>query len=465
MFDKLKEECGIIGICLNKESDSIIKNLYLGLFALQHRGQESCGISFIKNNRINVIKKNGLASSDLFESLPFEESSIAGIGHVRYSTCGESNLVNAQPLVFKFNKGEIAIAHNGNIPNSDIIKEELIKSGSIFQTTSDSEIFVHIMAKIPDNNFEKSLILTLRQLHGAYSILMLLNDSLIAFRDPFGFRPLSYGKIEDGYVFASETNALDLLGAKDIKDVEPGEIIFCKQGIIEKKKFTDSLKIKQCVFELIYFARPDSVVFGESVHEVRMKMGAKLSKLNKYKIDIVIPVPDSGNSAALGFARESGIPFEFGLIRNHYTGRTFIKPQQNKRVEGVKIKLNPIKSVIKDKSLAVVDDSLVRGTTSSKIVQMLKEAGAKEVHLFLSSPEIKKSCFFGIDTPTEKELISSRMSKEEIAKFINADSVTFLPLDDLKSCLKEKEKYCYACFNGDYPITIKKLSDNNYLCN
>ncbi|HOJ64922.1 MAG TPA: amidophosphoribosyltransferase [Spirochaetota bacterium] len=465
MFDKLKEECGIIGICLNKESEQIIKDLYLGLFALQHRGQESCGISFIKNNKIEVIKKNGLVSSELFESLPFEEKSIAGIGHVRYSTCGESNLVNAQPLVFRFNKGEIAIAHNGNIPNSELIKEDLIKSGSIFQTTSDSEILAHLMARIPDTNFEKSLILSLRQLQGAYSILMLYDNSLIAFRDPFGFRPLSYGKIKDGYAFASETNALDLLGAKDITDVEPGEIIFCKNGTIEKKRFTDNTIIRQCIFELIYFARPDSIVFGESVHEVRMKMGARLSKLNKYRIDIVIPVPDSGNSAALGFSRESGIPFEFGLIRNHYTGRTFIKPQQKKRVEGVKIKLNPLQSVIKDKSLAVIDDSLVRGTTSSKIVQMLKDSGAKEVHLFLSSPEIKKSCFFGIDTPTEKELISSNMPPEEIAKFIKADSVTFLPLNDLKLSVKFPEKYCYACFNGDYPIKIKKNCLNGYCKN
>lgn len=465
MFDKLKEECGIIGISLEKESDSIIKNLYLGLFALQHRGQESCGISFIKNNKINVIKKNGLVSSELFESLPFDEKSCVGIGHVRYSTCGESNLLNAQPLVFRFNKGEIAIAHNGNIPNSEFIREELIKSGSIFQTTSDSEIIVHLMARILDHNFENSLLLALRQLQAAFSILILYDNTLIAIRDHFGFRPLSYGKIENGYVFASETNALDLLGAKDIENVEPGEIIFCKNGIIEKKRFSENLKIRQCVFELIYFARPDSMVFGESVHEVRTKMGSKLAKLNKNKVDIVISVPDSGNSAALGFSRESAIPFEFGLIRNHYTGRTFIKPGQNNRVESVKIKLNPIRFLIRGKSLAVVDDSLVRGTTSGKIVQMLKDAGAKEVHLFLSSPEIKKSCFFGIDTPTEKELISSRMLHFEIAKFINADSVTFLPIEKLRECLKEPDKYCYACFNGDYPILVKNCLNNCSLKN
>ena len=454
MFDKFKEECGVFGISLEKESDEVIKNLYLGLFALQHRGQESCGIAFKKGNSLEVIKNKGLVSGKFFESLPFSEKINCGIGHVRYSTSGGSNVINAQPLVFNCNKGEIAIAHNGNIPNYDSIKKELINNGSIFQTTSDSEIVVHLMSRIIGSNFEQSLISTLNQINGAFSMLMLHKDDLIAFRDPNGFRPLSYAKIDGGYVFSSETNAFDLLGATDVTEIEPGEIVFCKKGKLEKKRFAIAQKITQCVFELIYFSRPDSIVFKESVHDVRLKMGATLPSLKKINPDIVISVPDSGNSAALGFSRESSIPFEFGLIRNHYTGRTFIKPDQKNRIEGVKIKLNPLKSVINGKSVAVIDDSLVRGTTSSKIVKMLKEGGAKEVHLFLSSPEIKKSCFFGIDTPTESELISSNETPDTIAKIIGADSVTFLTIDDLKSCLKEPDKFCFACFNGDYPVKI-----------
>jgi amidophosphoribosyltransferase len=455
MLDELNEECGVFGISLKKKSSDLVKDLYLGLFALQHRGQESAGIAYKDNNKIEVAKGRGLVSGELFKTLPQDVETSLGIGHVRYSTCGGSTLINAQPFVFRCNKGEIAIAHNGNIPNSDLIKNDLIQTGSIFQTTSDSEILVHLMARIPGNDFKSSLMNALNQIKGAYSILMMHDETLIAFRDPLGYHPLSYGEIDDGYVFASETNALDLLGAKNVKEILPGEIIFCKNGAIEKKKFTITEKINQCVFELIYFARPDSIVFGESVYQVRVKMGAKLSKLAKCSPDMVISVPDSGNCAALGYSKESGIPLEFGLMRNHYAGRTFIKPGQNNRIESVRIKLNPVKSIIEGKKLAVIDDSLVRGTTSKKIVQMLKGSGAKEVHLFLSSPEIKHSCYFGIDTPDDNELISSKMTPEEIAKKIGADSVTFLTIEELKSCLQQPERYCYACYNGDYAIDIK----------
>ena len=456
---KLKEECGIFGISLKTPCVEVIRSLYLGLFALQHRGQESCGIAYQQNDSIELLIRQGLVSGNFFKSLPFNTISTTGIGHVRYSTFGVSNLVNAQPFVFNCNKGEIVIAHNDNIPNANIVREKLIQSGSIFQTTSDSEILVHLLARTPIKDFKSSLVSTLNQLNGAYSMLMLHQNILIAFRDPFGFRPLCYGKFNDGYVFASETNALDLIGAEYISDVKPGEIVYCKDGEIEKERFATPVKITQCVFELIYFSRPDSIIFGESVHEVRVKMGKKLAMRRKINPDIVISVPDSGNSAALGFSRASGIPFELGFIRNHYTGRTFIRPGQDKREEGVKIKLNPIKSVIKGKSIAVVDDSLVRGTTSSKIVKMLKEAGAKEVHLFLSSPGIKYSCFFGIDTPTSKELISSKLTPDEIANVINADSVTFLKIEDLKNCLKTPKKHCYACFDGNYPIPIHSCTN------
>lgn len=461
MFDELHEECGIFGISLKDKSDELLKNLYLGLFALQHRGQESCGVAYYENNEIQTIKSKGLvSSSDFFDALPINVGTSNAIGHVRYSTCGGSSLINAQPLSFKCNKGEIAIAHNGNIPNSEYIKKDLIQTGSIFQTTSDSEILVHLMARITGNDFDSSLHNALNQLRGAYSMLILHDDGLYAFRDPDGFRPLSYGEIDGGYVFASESCALDLINARNIVDVEPGEIIYCKKGKIEKRKYAFTKKLNQCVFELIYFSRPDSIVFGESVYESRVKMGQKLANSKKCSPDIVISVPDSGNSAALGFSIASGIPFQFGLMRNHYMGRTFIKPEQKKRTESVRIKLNPIKSVINGKSVAVVDDSLVRGTTSRKIVQILKEAGAKEVHLFLSSPEIKYSCHFGIDTPTSKELISSSKTPEQIAKEIGADSVTFLSIEDLKGCLNKPDDYCYACYSGDYPIPIKSESGN-----
>ncbi len=453
MLDKLKEECGIFGISLKDPSLDLIKDLYLGLFALQHRGQESCGIAYKKDNSIELLIRQGLVSDNFFKSLPLNIKTPVGIGHVRYSTFGASNLVNAQPFVFNCNKGEIAIAHNGNIPNAAKIREELIGNGSIFQTTSDSEILIHILARIYKKDFEDSLIEALNQLNGAYSFLMLYKDSLIAIRDRFGFRPLCYGKIDKGIVFASETNALDLIGAKYIDDVKPGEIIFCRDGeILDRIKFAENVNINQCVFELIYFSRPDSIVFGEYVHEVRMKMGEKLASQRKVNPDIVISVPDSGNYAALGFSRSSGIPLEFGLVRNHYTGRSFIKPGQDKRKESVHIKLNPVKRIINNKSVAVIDDSIVRGTTSSKIVRMLKDSGAKEVHLFFSSPEIKYGCFFGIDTPTKKELISANYSKEKIADIIGADSVTFLEIENLRTCLKEPDKYCYACFDGNYSI-------------
>ncbi len=464
MTGNLKEECGIFGVSLKKPSFDLIKELYLGLFALQHRGQESCGIAFKNKDSIELLIRQGLVSANFFKSLPLDLQISTGIGHVRYSTFGASNLVNAQPFVFNCNKGEIAIAHNGNIPNAERLRGELIETGSIFKTTSDSEILIHLLARIQKQNFEESLINSLVQLNGAYSFLLLYKDYLIAIRDKFGFRPLCYGKTNEGIVFASETNALDLVGAKYIAEVEPGEILFCRNGEIEEKfKFAKSDKITQCVFELIYFARPDSTVFGESVHEIRIKMGEKLASECKIKPDIVIPVPDSGNSAALGFSRAAGIPFEFGLIRNHYTGRTFIKPGQDKRIESVRIKLNPVKSIINNRSVAVIDDSLVRGTTASKIVKILKDAGAKEVHMFLSSPGIKHSCFFGIDTPTVEELISAKNTPEEIAKIIGADSVTFIKIENLKSCLKKPDKYCYACFDGNYSIKTNTLKNQTYI--
>ncbi len=459
MGDEFKDECGVFGLSLRDRSDDMIRHMFLGLFSLQHRGQESCGISYETDDGIEVVKSRGLVSGDFLENLPKNVSSKIAVGHVRYATCGASNLINAQPLIFKSNKGDVAIAHNGNLPNSERLKRDLLHKGAIFQTTSDSEILIHLMSMLPGSDFETSLIDSLKTLEGAYAMLVMSNDKLIAFRDPQGFRPLSYGFINEGVVFSSETAALTIIGAHDITTVKPGELIVCSNGsIIKKIDLSGGQKPAQCVFELIYFARPDSVVFDEAVYQFRLRVGRKLAQNRHKDTDLVIPVPDSGNVSALGFSRESGIPFDLSLMRNHYTGRTFIKPGQQLREDSVKMKLNPVATEIRGKTLSIIDDSLVRGTTSKKIVKMLREAGAKEVHVYLASPEIIGSCYYGINTPTTDELISAQNKPMEIAKIIGADSVTFLSVADLKECLTDSNAFCYACFNREYPTTIDELS-------
>lgn len=459
MKNGFKDECGVFGFSLKERSADFFRPMFLGLFSLQHRGQESCGIAYEIDNGIEVIKNRGLVSGEFIESLPVNTASKMAVGHVRYATCGASNLINAQPLVFSSNKGEVAIAHNGNLPNSDRLKSDLLKKGAIFQTTSDSEILIHLMSMIPEGDFESSLISSLSTLDGAYSMLVMNGDKLIAFRDPNGFRPLSYGEIDGGIVFSSETAALTIIGAVNIKSVQPGQLLICRDGkIINDIDLSNGVKPAQCVFELIYFARPDSVVFDEGVYKFRLRVGKKLAERRKVDTDFVIPVPDSGNVSALGFSRESGIPFDLALMRNHYAGRTFIKPGQKLREDSVKMKLNPVSSEIEGKTLSVIDDSLVRGTTSTKIVKMLRDAGAKEIHMYLASPEIIGSCYYGINTPTTEELISTKNTPEEIAKIIGADSVTFLSVDDLKECLTYSDKYCYGCFNKVYPTKIDKLT-------
>ncbi len=455
MFDKVNDECGIFGISLKENSKDLIENLYLGMFALQHRGQESAGMSYYYNNKLEVIKSKGLVAGTFFDTVPFNREAKTGIGHTRYPSKYSSNFINAQPLLFNLNKGTITIAKNGSIPKAKQLREELIRDGAIFQTESHVEILAHILSKIKNDNFEEALIEALSKFEGAYSILIQKDDMVIAIKDRFGIRPLSVGEIENGYAFASETNALDLISAKNVRELEPGEIIFCKEGVAESKFLPNIQPPKQCIFELVYIARPDSTVFGESVHTARVNMGKKLAIINKNEVDVVIAVPDSGNVAALGFSKESGVGLDYGLIRNHYIGRTFIRPTQDMRSFAVRIKLNPVKPVVDGKRMAVIDDSLVRGTTSKRIVKMLKEAGAKEVHMFLSSPEVKHSCFFGIDTPTEKELISANKNPEEVAKEIGADSVTFLRVEDLKGCVKEPDKFCFACFDGNYCIEVE----------
>ncbi len=460
MADELREECGIFGISLSEESQTIMDNMYLGLFSLQHRGQESFGIAYQDDaKKLYVEKDNGLVSEKLFQDIP-ECGSIMAIGHVRYATTGGLGLTNAQPFLFNSNKGEVAIAHNGNLPNSDVMRDKLMSQGAIFQTSSDSEILIHLMSYTKGTDFESSLISSVKELEGAYSMLVMGDNRLVAFKDVRGFRPLCFGKIADGdgIVFSSETAALEVVGATDIEFLQPGEMIICENGRISKRlQYNQPEKACQCVFELIYFARPDSQVFNESVYQFRLNAGKKLAKCRKKDTDIVISVPDSGNVAALGFSRESGIPYDMGLMRNHYAGRTFIKDVQKKREQSVKMKLNPIKSVIEGKTISIIDDSLVRGTTSKKIVKMLREAGAKEIHMYLSSPEIIGSCFYGINTSNTKELISSTHTPEEIAKVIGADSVTFLSIEDLRDCLSEPDSFCYACYDKNYPI--KKVNN------
>ena len=388
--------------------------------------------------------------------LHLDRQSNIGIGHVRYSTKGGNRIENAQPIQVVCNKGQIAIAHNGTLSNAEELKNRVFSDGAIFQSTNDTEIILHLISKSREKTFKAALFKTLSELEGAYSLVIMKDDSLIAVRDPMGFRPLYMGTKNDMTVFASETCALDILQVEDYREVEPGEIITVDKTGVKSDFFAESKKKSQCVFELIYFARPDSSVFSKSVHVKRKRMGAALAEVETVKGDIVMSVPDSGNCAALGYAEKSGLPLEYGLSRNHYAGRSFIMPTKEQRELMVRMKLNPVKEVVKDKKIILVDDSLVRGTTSKLIVKMLREAGAREVHIRLSSPEIKNPCYFGIDIPTREELISNHMSPQQIADHIGADSVFFLPVDKLRECLSNPDDFCYACFTGNYPVKIKE---------
>ncbi len=449
--------CGVAGI-YSQKIINIPESLFFPLFSLQHRGQESAGIAYRKEDRTVTYKDAGMVSEVLSRYLKENHPSQVGIGHTRYSTHGGNKIENVQPLLVNCNKGDIAIAHNGNIANTLNVKERLVEEGSIFQTSSDTEIILHLISKSRKKDFHSALKESLKVIKGAYSMVILHNDSLIAARDPRGFRPLYIGFGEDRTVVASETCGLDILGITEYRQVEPGEIITInKHGIVSD--FLESSNVSQCVFELIYFARPDSKVFDESVYLARKKMGMALARAdreaeNPIEGDVVVPVPDSGNIAAIGYAEESGIPFDFSLTRNHYAGRSFIMPTTAGRELVVRMKLHPVIESIKGKRVILVDDSLVRGTTAKILVDLIKKAGAKAIHHRLSSPEIKWPCFFGIDTPTRKELISNRLSPERIAKDIGADSVMFLSIDKLRECFPEPENFCYACFSGEYPCEV-----------
>ncbi|WP_185245314.1 amidophosphoribosyltransferase [Citrifermentans bremense] len=460
MMRRPEEECGIFGVFNHPEASNLT---YLGLYALQHRGQESCGIVSSDGNNLHSHKSMGLVADvfgnqEIFKSLPGK----AAIGHVRYSTTGSSVIKNVQPIMVDYSRGSIAVAHNGNIVNAQIIKDELEAYGSIFQTTMDTEIIVHLLATSKAISLQDRLTDALSRIQGAYCLLFLTETRMVAVRDPNGFRPLCLGRQGGSYVVASESCALDLIDAEFIREIAPGEMI-----VIDKNGMNSFFPFKKvdptpCIFEFVYFARPDSHIFGRNVYQVRKEQGRQLAREHKVDADIVIPIPDSGVPAALGYAEESGIPFELGLIRNHYVGRTFIEPQQAIRHFGVKIKLNPVREVLKDKRVVVIDDSIVRGTTSRKIVKMIRNAGAREVHVRISSPPTSYPCYYGIDTPNRKELISSSHSLDEIRRYITADSLGYLSEEGLMSSVgAENAGFCTACFTGGYPVKFPRLLDQD----
>jgi len=445
--------CGIFGIYNHLEASNLA---YLGLYALQHRGQESAGIVSSDNRQLYHYRQMGLVSEVFTKDILKKLSGKSAIGHVRYSTAGSSELKNAQPFMVDYHKGSLAIAHNGNLTNASFIKCELESRGSIFQSNMDTEVIVHLIARFKEKNFVERTVHALKQVEGAYSLLILTEKEMVAARDPFGFRPLVLGQLKDAPVVASETCALDLIGAKFVREIEPGEILLINEEGIKSFRPFPQKQHHQCIFEFIYFARPDSFLFNRNVYEVRKSFGVQLAKEAPVEVDMVVPIPDSGFPATLGYAAESKIPLELGMIRNHYIGRTFIEPEQRIRHFGVKIKLNPVKELLKGKRIVTVDDSIVRATTSRKINKMFRNAGAKEIHVRISSPPITHPCYFGIDTPRQSELIASSHKVKEIQKFINATSLHYLTLEGLKKCLGEDAKsFCYACFTGDYPIPFQ----------
>jgi amidophosphoribosyltransferase len=448
--DKLHDECGIFGVYNHPEAANLA---YLGLYALQHRGQESAGIAAADGETLHVEKAMGwvadVFSPERLRRLPGRSA----IGHVRYSTAGSSTLKNAQPISASFARGSIALGHNGNLVNAEALRKELEELGSIFQSTSDSEVILHLIARADRQPIDRMLAEAFGQLQGAYSLVLLTPETLIGCRDPYGFRPLVIGRLGETWLLASETCALDLLEAEYVRDVEPGEIVLIDAAGLRSIKPFPPRKQLQCVFEYIYFARPDTTLWGQNVYSVRKALGRRLAEEHPVEADIVVPVPDSGVGAALGFSERSGIPFEMGLIRNHYVGRTFIEPQQGIRHFGVRVKLNPMRETIQGRRVVVVDDSIVRGTTSRKIVKMVRSAGAREVHLRISSPPIQWPCYYGIDTPTRKELIGASHRVEEIRRYIAADSLGYLSLEGmLKAVGGDGGRFCHACFSGAYEV-------------
>jgi amidophosphoribosyltransferase len=452
MEDKFREECGVVGVFGHPEAATLA---YLGLYALQHRGQESAGIVSSNGEALISHRAMGLVA-DIFDqaTLATLKGCIA-IGHNRYSTTGNTVLKNCQPFVVEWAHGALAIGHNGNLVNAELLREELEERGSIFQSTSDTEVIIHLIAASPGSTLVERLVDALRRVQGAYSLVMMTEDRLIGARDPAGFRPLVLGRLGEAWVLASETCALDLVDATYEREVEPGEIVEITAAGLRSVRPFPVQPHRRCVFEYVYFARPDSMLFGRNVYEVRKELGRQLARESAVPADIVIPVPDSGVPAAIGFAEQAGIPFEMGLIRNHYVGRTFIEPSSSIRHFGVKVKLNAQRAVLAGKRVVVVDDSIVRGTTSRKLVTMLRQAGAQEVHMRISSPPTRNPCYYGIDTPTRAELIASSQGLEEIRRYLGADSLAYLSADGLYAFTKGRsDGFCDACFSGAYPVPL-----------
>ena len=444
--------CGIFGI---EGQEDAANHVYLGLYALQHRGQESTGLVSWDGTRVWLERGMGHVAdvfpAKVLERLPGRRA----LGHTRYSTSGSSVIANAQPIVVRTSMGPIGVVHNGNLTNAVAIRQRLEAEGSIFQTTSDTEVILHLMARSPREDVVESLMVALAEVEGAYSLLMITDGCLIAARDPHGFRPLAMARLDGATCFASESCAFDLLGARFERELELGEVMVARGSDLESYHLPLAGTPKRCAFEHVYFARPDSVVFGDSVAEVRRRLGAQLAREAPAAADIVVPVPDSGLFAALGYSRESGLPFELGMTRNHYVGRTFIEPKQSIRNFGVKVKLNPVRDIIRGRRIVLIDDSIVRGTTSRKIVRMMREAGAAEVHLRISSPPTAWPCYYGIDTPRRAELIAASQSLEEIRGFVEADSLAYLSHDGLLSAVSgPRGSYCTACWTGEYAVPI-----------
>jgi amidophosphoribosyltransferase len=453
--DHFHDFCGVFGVFGHPEA---AKLTYLGLYALQHRGQESAGIASSDGGDLHVHKSLGhvqeIFTPEVISRLP----GAAAIGHTRYSTAGETTFTNAQPVVIDCNKGKLALGHNGNLTNALEVRRRLEHRGSIFQTTSDTEVIVHLVARSAARNLPGAVADALNQVEGAYSLLLLTREELYAIRDPRGFRPLILGRIDGAWVAGSETCAFDLIDAEYVREVEPGEMVRISRSGIESIRFAPEKQHQYCIFEHVYFSRPDSVVFGRPVNQSREQLGRLLAREHPVSADIVTPVPDSGVPAAVGYAAESGIPFRMGLIRNHYVGRTFIEPEQAIRDFGVRLKLNPIRRLLEGQRVVLVDDSIVRGTTSRKIVRLVREAGATEVHVRISCPPTISPCYYGIDTPRRDELIAARHSAEGIRDFLGADSLGYLSLQSLRAALEDTEgKFCTSCYTGSYPTELVQL--------
>ncbi len=461
--DKLHEECGVVAIYGHPHA---AREAYLSLYALQHRGQESAGIATADGQRLANIKGMGLVSEIFTDDVLAKLPGRMAIGHSRYSTTGDSALLNAQPIRVDSTKGLIAIAHNGNLVNLGNVRSRLEREGAYFQTTSDSEIIVQLIAHSSAGSLVDAIADSLSQVEGAFSIVMMTRDRIFAARDPHGFRPLSMGRMKnpggpDTVVFASESCAFDLLRAEFVRDILPGELVMVSEDGVTSRQYASGAAQSSCIFEHVYFARPDSRIFGRWVQESRDQMGRQLARESGVPADVVVPVPDSGVTAALGYAEEAGIPFRFGLIRNHYVGRTFIEPEQRVRDFGVRLKLNPVHNLLEGKRVILIDDSIIRGTTSRKIVRMVRGAGATEVHLRISCPPTISPCFYGVDTPSKKELIAANNSIEEIRHYIEADSLAYLSLDGLLQCVRDENNvgYCTACYTGNYPTQWVDVED------